>query len=254
MKPMSATFRTAGPPVFAFSFLLGLAAASFLGLHRALSVQEFEQRNALSVAAFLAPAVADADAQKLTDTLKSRDAEIQSVQLISKQDAYQDAQKDPALAKSLVLLKENPLPASLLIHYSDRAWLERGDPNDSLKAISQIQEIRWDPQTRANFRRAHEWGHWLLQLGELALGMLVLAALFGFYQFLSRRRPSIILAIHAGLGVAGAASACLALSFLARRLGDEAAMQRPALALWPPLLMGALAGIALVGGWDCREE
>src|SRR5438874_8387345 len=108
--------------VLMVAFLVGLFATVLIGLQQTLMNAEEQVKNSLAVLVFLQTNVSDTEGNQMAQTLKVQDPEIQSVSFTSRDQAYQDALKDPAFAKPLMLLKSNPLPASLSIHYSDRAW------------------------------------------------------------------------------------------------------------------------------------
>src|SRR5438477_42047 len=149
--------------VLIVTFVVGLFATVIIGLHQSLSNAEAQVKNSLAVLVFLQTNQSDDEASQLAQRIKTQDPEILTVTFTSKAQAYQDALKDPGLAKSLLLLKSNPLPASLAIRLSDRAWWERTDPTENLKSIANIQEIRWDPQARSLFRALHRWRLWCVR-------------------------------------------------------------------------------------------
>src|ERR1700687_5659127 len=131
--------KPANAHVLMVSFLLGGVGALLMGLQQSLKTAEESIRAALKVVAFIPSSVSDADAKKWADSLPSLDNELESVAYISRQEALEKAQGNPALAKSLLLLHDNPLPASVVLHFKDLAWLERPEPALTLKAQPEVQ-------------------------------------------------------------------------------------------------------------------
>ena len=168
MNIRQAVFQPERAHVFMISFLLGLTAALLLGIDRVLASAEESLRSQLAVAVFFQSSEPDEAARRISESLRGRDSAIESAQFISKQAALQDAQQDPALARSLMVLKDNPLPASTILRYRDEAWLERGEPAETLRGVPQIQEIRWDARARSSFRSLHQWRAWLLRLAAFS--------------------------------------------------------------------------------------
>src|SRR5882724_11822222 len=121
-------FRPANAHVLMVSFLLGGIGALLIGLQQSLRTAEDSIRPALKVVALIQPTVTDENAKKWSDGLQAADPEIASVAFISRQEALTRAQGNPALAKSLLLLRDNPLPPSVVLLYSDAAWLARPEP------------------------------------------------------------------------------------------------------------------------------
>src|SRR5580692_10146367 len=114
-------FRPNSAHVLIMTFFMGIAAALIFGLEQTLKSAEDSIKQPLLVSVFMQSSFQDAQGQKWGDELRAKDPEIQNLTFISKDQALQDAQKDVALAKSLMILKDNPLPASFVLRYSDRA-------------------------------------------------------------------------------------------------------------------------------------
>lgn len=183
-------FTPANAHVLMVSFLLGGVGALMIGLQQSLSTVEQAVRHQLNVAVFVQSAVSDPDAANWARALPATDPDIATITFIPRDEALQRAQGNPALVKSLLLLHENPFPASVVLQYKDRAWLERPEPALALRAMPQVQEIRWDPEARSVFRSLRQWRDWLSRLTFFALLMLFVWCFFGVYRFLARHAPS----------------------------------------------------------------
>src|SRR4051812_2995875 len=105
--------------VLMVSFLLGGMGALLMGLQQSLKTVEEAVRSDLKVVLSLQPTLSDAEAETWVSTLNGLDPEIASIEFISKAKAIQQAQGNPILAKSLMLLPNNPFPASVLLRYKD---------------------------------------------------------------------------------------------------------------------------------------
>src|ERR1039457_5555556 len=110
-------FKPATAHVLMVSFLLGGIGALMIGLQQSLKAAEESIRPALKVVVFIQPAVSDQAAAQWAGALRLTDPEIASVSYISRQEALVKAQGNPVLVKSLLLLPENPFPASAVILY-----------------------------------------------------------------------------------------------------------------------------------------
>src|ERR1039457_4626376 len=102
-------FKPATAHVLMVSFLLGGIGALLIGLQQSLKTAEESIRPALKVVVFMQQNVTDENVKKWSDSLLSLDPELVSVAYISRQEALQKSQGNPALAKSLILLRDNPL-------------------------------------------------------------------------------------------------------------------------------------------------
>ena len=138
--------------------VLASSLAVFLFIaNRELLQRERTAREGLVAVAYLETSFPDADAAKWIQTVRAELPEALKIDYISKAEALQTAQADPSLAKALVMLKDNPLPSTLTIRFSDEAWLHEADPADALKAHTEVSEIRWNPILRDAFRTAKMW-------------------------------------------------------------------------------------------------
>lgn len=185
------------------AFVAGLFINVLTGLQQALAHAEHTVQSSLAVVAFLRDSVSDAEAADLMSSIKTQDPEALTTTYTSKDQALQEAMKDPSLAKSLLLLKNNPLPTSIRIQYSDRAWWERFEPGDKLHGIEAIQEVRWDPQAQALFRSLHRWRLWAMRFSAFVGVIFFVWAMVGLYRFLSLRGQASELFTTLGVGLAG---------------------------------------------------
>ena len=234
--------------VLIVTFVMGLFATVMIGLQQSLANAESQVKNSLAVLVFLQTTVPDAEASQMAQRIKTQDPDILSIMYISKDQAYQDALKDPGLAKSLLLLKNNPLPASLVIRYSDSAWWERSDPAESLKSAANIQEIRWDPQARALFRTLHRWRLWCLRFSVFVLALLGVWAFIGLYRFLSLHSglPEIAMQLMVGSIIGGFAAAIWSMG-LRFSLQADFSSAHPAWGWALPVVIGAVAALGCYG-------
>src|SRR5258708_30435151 len=108
-------FKPANAHVLMVSFLLGGIGALLIGLEQSLKTAEEAISPALKVVVFVQPTFPEEKAKKWADTLAIADPEVQSATYISRQEALDKAQGTPALAKSLLLLRDNPFPASIVL-------------------------------------------------------------------------------------------------------------------------------------------
>src|SRR5882672_3320492 len=108
-------FKPANAHVLMVSFLLGGIGALLIGLQQSLKTAEESIRPALKVVIYVQPGITEEKAKKWADTLTTADPDLQSATFISRQEALEKAQGNPALAKSLLLLRDNPLPVSVLL-------------------------------------------------------------------------------------------------------------------------------------------
>jgi cell division protein FtsX len=243
---------TTNAHVLMVTFLFGGMGALILGLQQSLKVAEASIRPELKVAVFIQTDVNDADAAAWARGLPAADPEIASVTFVSRAEALQKAQGDPALVKSLLLLRENPFPASVIIHFFDRAWLERPEPALDLKSMPQVQEIRWDPQVRSLFRSLRQWRVWLARLTVFAAMILVVWCFFGIYRFLVMQAPTADLLIQLGIGLIGGGLAVMVWALALSGIGSDAVVYKPeAVSFWP-LLTALLAAVAIFG-WQVHD-
>lgn len=236
-----------GAHIALVSFLLGLLAALVVGIDRSLALAESTIRPSLDVTVFLQSSLPEDVAKGLGDQLKAKDPAIESFTYISREQAARDAGQDPMLAKSMMILKENPFPSAYVFHYNDSAWMDRAEPTEGLSGFPGIQEIRWDARARSNFRMVHQWREWILRFGEVAAALVMLWALFGAYRFLAQRAPFVDLLKAVVIGCAGGALALVAWAMGMRHLGHDASMTMPMGMTWWPLWVGIACGIAFFG-------
>jgi len=254
MKPAGSFLEPSKGHVLMISLLFGLAGALMVGIQQALSEARAVLRSDLKMQAFLAVAPTDQDATKLSRAIQSADPAIQAITYQSKEQAFQEASKDPLFSKSLLLLKENPLPASFTIRFNDDAWSDRSDPSQNLRSFHEIQDLQWDASARTVFRSLTQWLNWFKRLDLVAAGLLAIWLLFGVGGFLSRRCPVGVLLPQLAVGMAGGAIAVGVWSLALRHLGADAAAYRPAMFSILPLVIGGVVGIASFGWGEPVER
>ncbi len=242
------------PHLVITSLLFGMGAALLYGVQQTLGEAQVLLRPSLVVTAFIAPSVPDADAAKLESAVKTADSEIQSVGLITQEAAYQQALHDPILSKSLMILKDNPLPASLSITYSDKAWTQRTQPADNLRTFKEIEDLRWDSAARSVFRSLAQWRQWLFRFELLAAAVLLVWSVIGLYWFFAKHCPIAALCRDILTGLAGGALALGIWAIALRSLGMDAAAYRPAAFSILPLVIGAVVGLASFGWGESFER
>jgi hypothetical protein len=246
-------FHVSSAQILLISFSMGITTAVFMGINQSLLSAENTFRRSLGVSLFLSSTITDQEALILSDAFKTKDPEIVSIAYVSKADAAQEAQKDEVLSKTLLLLKENPLPASLQITYSDQAWLDRGAPTDALPKTSDIQEIRWDGASRSAFRALNQWRQWVTRLAVLSGGIVMLWSFVGIYRALAERLSFARLACPVLLGAFAGALSILVWRAALHQLGTDAMAYAPATRTFWPLLAGALGGLAYAGSGAKRD-
>jgi cell division protein FtsX len=247
-------FRPSSAHTLLLSFLLAAVAALLLGLQQVLLTGERGLLGEMAAVVFLQTSVTDEEAKALEASFKERDPEIQSLILVSKESALQEAQQDPALAKSLMVLKENPLPASFTVQWSEKAWRTRSEPGVLIRELPQVQEIRWNPQAQSTFRLLTAWRTWLMRLSVAAVGLLVFWSFFGIVQFLARGSRVRVLIAKMGVGLVGGALGLLAWFGALHQLPNELISFRPQASLFVPLLIGVIVGLASFGWGETREQ
>ncbi len=162
-------------------FVLCLAAALAVFLMAAdheLLKRERAARESLVAVAYLETSFPDKDGATWVEKARAQLPEAIKIDFISKADALQTAQSDPSLAKALLMLKDNPLPSSVSVRFSDDAWLYQADPADALKALAEISEIRWNPAVRDALRATKVWRRRIQKAGW-GLGVLLLIWIIG---------------------------------------------------------------------------
>lgn len=234
-------------------FLLGTAAVFVVGVLDTLQIAETFIRQNLKVVVLIQPAVADDAAKKWADGLLTQDPEIESVTFVSKAEALEKAQGNPALVKSLILLRENPLPSSVIIRYKDRVWLERPEPVAGIQPAPEIQEMRWDPEKRSTFQAIRQWRVWLLRIALLAVILLVVWTATGIYHALSVPPARVEVLVQLGAGFLGAGLALLVIGLSLQKVGGEAFLYKPHLNTPWPWITGLLTSVATLG-WTVTDE
>jgi hypothetical protein len=247
MEIIKLFWRAYNGHVLMVAFLIGLFSTVMIGLQQALANAEASVKGSLPVIVFLQNNVTDAEAVTLQCSIKAQDSEIQSIEYTSKDQAYQEAMKNPNLSKSLLLLKSNPLPASLTLRYSDRAWWERSEPSEKLRALSTIQEIRWDPQAGSLFRSLHRWRLWSLRFSAFVGMVLLVWAFIGLYRVLSLQSGFLEIVVHLGIGFFGGALAWGLWGVGVHSIQAEIPTLRPAWVWLVPMLIGVVSALGCFG-------
>ncbi len=188
---------------FVVSFLVTLLALFIVEGYQRLGQESRHIKEGLVVVVFLQNSLSDAQALGWLDQFKLQDKDIESAVLTTKEQAFQKAALDPMLAKSLQLLKENPLPASVVIHYSDTAWMQSVAPVERLKVLPSITEIRWDPQVLSTWQSVERWRIAIRRLALLLLGVVGLWACAGIYRFFVLHLLPGEMILHVGWGLLG---------------------------------------------------
>src|SRR4051812_12620961 len=242
MKIKGASWGSYGH-ILMVAFLIGLFGAVMTCTQGALQSAENSLGSSLLVVAFLQNSLSEANAPAFIDSLKAQDADIENIDYISKAQAYQEAMKDPKMAKSLMLLKANPLPASLTIRYSERALSERADPAEKVRGANSIQEIRWDPQARSIYRSLHGWRMWMMRFSAFVALVLLVWAFVGLYRLLLLQSTPQEIAVQVGLGLGGGALAWGLWGAGLQSIQSGISMLHPAPVWAVPILMGAVSAL-----------
>ncbi len=246
-------FQASTAHVLVVSFLLAGMGIILIGLQDSLKKAESSLRQSLKVVVFIQSNISDDLAKVWAETLPSQDPAIESAVFISRQEALAKAQGNPALVKSLILLRDNPLPATVLLRYRDSAWLERSEPATALRASPEVQELRWDPEARSLFRSLSQWRFWLVRISIFAAVLMLMWCSFGLYRFKVMRAPARALLLQLGLGLLGGGLALLIFGLALQRLGSDAAVYSPLLISPWPIAAAIMAAIATFG-WKVADE
>jgi len=134
----------------------GFAVIPTLGV-RGLDQAQAQVLETLPVAVFFQANAPDEQTRTLAESLKARDSAIERVTYVSRAQAYAEASNDPLLARSLMLLHDNPFSATAEVQYSAAAWRDRTDPAVTLRQLPGIQDIRWNAQRRDAFLAFEPW-------------------------------------------------------------------------------------------------
>ncbi len=245
-------FKPTTAHVLMLSFLLGGMGVFFLGLQESLKKMEDNIRPSLKVIVFFQPALSEDDAKTWVSGLPAQDTALESVAYISRQEALERAQGNPALVKSLLLLRDNPLPATALLHFKDIAWLERPEPAISLRASPEVQELRWDPEARTSFRSVRQWRMWLARVSLVLVILMSAWCGLGLYHFWAARARRGELLVQLGLGLLGGGLSVLIFGLALRGLGADAAPYAPPLISPWPILAALMASLATFG-WKVND-
>ena len=229
---------------FVTAFLVTLLAVFLVEAYQRLGFEARHQKDGLAVVVFLQTSLTDAQAQAWVEQLHQQDKEIESLVLTTKEQAYKKAAEDPTLAKSLLLLKENPQPATVVVRYSDQAWLQPVSPVERLKVLPSMGEIRWDPQTLSGWLSLQRWRRALRHLAMLLIALVGFWAFMGIYRALSLRLPLREIFLHVGWGLIGGSAAAAVWLATLRAAFEDSAMS---LSSWLPLGAGVAGALACIG-------
>lgn len=233
--------------VLMLSLLLGTSAMVLLGVRDSLGIAERSIQDNLKVVVLIQTQLSDDLARKWAEGLPTQDSEIESVTFISKAEALQKAQEDPALVKSLILLRDNPLPASAVIRFKPSAWMERPEPALQLRASPEVQEIRWDPEKRSTFQTLHQWRTWLLRISTFAVILLSVWAIVSISSAVVSRIPMPVWLTHSGMALFGAALSLLVVGLSLQKVGVQALEFKPDLNTPWPWISSFLGSFAMLG-------
>src|SRR3954468_23804142 len=99
MEKLKVFLRAVNAHVLIVAFLIGLFAAVLIGVQQNLAQAEASLRSSLAVVVFFQNDLSDANS--VIQGLRGQDREIENIEYTSKDQAYQEALKNPSLAKSL---------------------------------------------------------------------------------------------------------------------------------------------------------
>jgi cell division protein FtsX len=127
---------------------VGVCVSGLRGASSYLLQQQESLRTSMPVVVFFQADLPDDRTRDAASHLKQRDSGIDQMTYKSRQQAYQEASQDPQLSPSLVLLRDNPFPASAEMILSAQAWRSRADPTVEWRGIAEVQEARWNSPKR----------------------------------------------------------------------------------------------------------
>lgn len=154
---------------------VSLAAAIGASVDSALRQTEEESWQGLNLIVFFQAPLPDVATRTAADAMASQNPDVVSMTYTSSQQAYDKAALDPLLSRSLLLLKDNPLPASASLKLSRSAWLRASDVSDRWQQGTGVQEVRWDAEKRARWQELYAWRH------RVERGLAAVAALTIFW-------------------------------------------------------------------------
>lgn len=240
--------------VLMLSFLVSVGAVLASGALGSLRLAENAVRGSLKVVLLLQPDTADDAAKQWADTLVTQDAEIESVSFISKAEALEKAQSNPALVKSLILLRENPLPSSVIIRYKDRAWLERPEPTTGFQNAPFVQEARWDAERRSSFQAIRRWRSAVVLITAVSGAILFVWAVMGLYRNFANPQSRAEVIVTLGAGLLGGTLAIGLLLFSLRGSDNDVLLFKPVLFTPWPWLAGLFASASTFSGKEAHES
>jgi hypothetical protein len=247
MNFLKLLWRTYSAHVLMVAFLVGLFGAVLIGVQQSLASAESSLDASLSAVVFLQSTISDAEAGSLQETLRAQDPEIRSAEYLSRAQAYEEAMKNPALAKSLSLLKSNPLPPSITIRFSERALWERADPTEKIRSVNGLQEIRWDAQALSLYRNLHRWRMWGIRLSGFIAMMLLVWAFIGLYRVLAQQAAWLDVMSQLVVGAIGGALAWGVWGISLKSIQLDLPFIQPIYMQLLPLFIGIVAALGCYG-------
>lgn len=197
----------------------------FLGLSKVLEHALGSAREKFDMVVFLSSGADASDLNRIQNLLSS-DPRVDSVHLVTKEEAVAEFRKDPEIDRMLQALGENPLTDSLTVLLRKETTENLDDLVDKLKQDPQVAEVDYGKsewETVSNLTRLAHWLGWILG------GFIFLTALFIVSSTLTlalwARREDYL---------------------LMKRMGAPAWM-RWGPYLWEGLLQGLLGSVIVVG-------
>ena len=229
-------------PVFGLAAALGGFAALVCAAAGGIAQAQDRISATLPVAIFFQPTLTDEATRQAADLLKKEDPAVQQVTYLSREQAYSEAGKDPLLERSLMLLQNNPFPATAEVHYSAQAWIERQDPVQALRNIPGVQEIRWSAPRRDALLAFEPWKKIMVGTLWAVTVLLILWAFSGVGAFAGTLSEWKRFAGCFFTGVLGAGLMSVIGFIVLPRLGVAPFMSAAGLPALP-LLLGGLTGL-----------
>ena len=213
---------------------------------RGMNRAQAQIHETLPVAVFFQANLPDDQARATAAAWVAQDKAIQRVSYLSRDQAYADASKDPLLARSLMLLHDNPLTATAEIHYNMQAWIARTDPAEVLRTAAGVQDIRWSAPRRDALLAFEPWKAALSRSLWAAAVLFMLWSLCGVAAIVSEtaRGTTAFSFFFAGL-LGGASMTLIGLGLFARLDAAPLPLSWRAVPLLPTLF-GGLIGLGFL--------
>jgi len=146
----------------------------FIGISKVLENALGSAREKFDMVVFLAPSAEAPDLQRIQDLL-GNDPRVDSVHLVTKEEAVSEFRKDPEIDRMLQALGENPLTDSLTVLLRKETTEKLDDLVARLKQDPQVAEVDYGKsewETMSNLTQLARWVGWILG------GFIFLTALF----------------------------------------------------------------------------